>query len=62
MLDWPPGRIGPVECAIIKPEVQMEIKETMPVWVPGRPRRPKDVVDVATLRQALADQQDVDAE
>jgi Aminoglycoside-2''-adenylyltransferase len=56
MLDWPTGRIGRLESAIVNPEVQVEIKEMMPVWVPGRSRRPKDLLDVAILRQALADQ------
>jgi DNA-binding transcriptional MerR regulator len=28
-------------------------RTTMPVWVPGRPRRLKDAEDVARLRQAL---------
>jgi hypothetical protein len=57
MLDWPPGRIGPVQCPIISPEVQIESKEMMPVWVPGRPRRPKDAEDIARLRQALESRQ-----
>jgi hypothetical protein len=39
-LDWPPGRIVELQVAIVNPHVQIEIKE-MPVWVPGRPRRPK---------------------
>jgi hypothetical protein len=52
MLDWPPGRIGELQIPIINPHVQIEIKE-MPVWVPGRPRRPKDAEDIARLRQAL---------
>jgi hypothetical protein len=49
----PPGRIGLVQCPIISPEAQIESKEMMPVWVPGRPRRPKDAEDIARLRQAL---------
>jgi len=54
MLDWlPAGRIGSVQCRIISPAVQIECKEMMPVWVPGRPRRPKDAEDIARLRQAL---------
>jgi len=52
MLDWPPGRIGPVRCPIISPHVQIESKEMMPVWVPGRPRRPKDAEDIAPARGA----------
>ena len=51
-LDWPPGRIGELQVAIVNPHVQIEIKE-MPVWVPGRPSRPKDAEDIARLRQAL---------
>jgi Aminoglycoside-2''-adenylyltransferase len=54
MLDWPAsGRIGDLQAPIISPYVQIEIKEMMPVWVPGRPRRLKDAEDVARLRQAL---------
>jgi hypothetical protein len=53
MLDWPPGRIGPVQCTVISPDVQIESKETMPERVPGCPRRPKDAEDIARLRQAL---------
>jgi hypothetical protein len=53
MLDWPPGRIGAVQCPIISPHVQIESKEMMPIWVPGRPRRKKDAEDIARLRHAL---------
>jgi len=54
MLDWPDaGRIGSVRCPIISPHVQIESKEMMPVWVPGRPRRQKDADDIALLRRAL---------
>jgi hypothetical protein len=38
----------------MSPEAQIESKEMMPVWVPGRPRRPKDAADIALLRQALS--------
>ena len=41
MLDRPPGRLGAVECAIINPAVQIEIKEMMALWVPGRPNAPR---------------------
>ncbi|GAA3340132.1 hypothetical protein GCM10020358_26530 [Amorphoplanes nipponensis] len=54
LLDGPPGRIGDVECPIVSPRAQIEIKEMMPVWVPGLPRRAKDSEDVARLRAALA--------
>jgi hypothetical protein len=53
MLDWPPGRIGPVVCPIISPHVQIECKEMWTTWVPGSRRRPKDVPDIARLRRAL---------
>jgi hypothetical protein len=53
MLDWPAGRIAGLQVPIISPYVQIEIKEMMPLWVPERPRRPKDAEDVARLRQAL---------
>jgi hypothetical protein len=32
---------------------QIEIKEMMPVWVPGMRRRAKDAEDIARLRAAL---------
>jgi catechol 2,3-dioxygenase-like lactoylglutathione lyase family enzyme len=53
MLDWPAGRIGPTECPIISPHVQIECKEMWPTWMPGSPRRDKDALDAARLRQAL---------
>jgi hypothetical protein len=53
MLDAAPGRIGPVQCPIISAAAQIEIKQMMPVWVPGRPRRAKDARDIARLRAAL---------
>jgi hypothetical protein len=53
MLDAPPGRIGSIVCPIISPAAQIEIKQMMPVWVPGRPRRAKDADDVVRLHAAL---------
>jgi catechol 2,3-dioxygenase-like lactoylglutathione lyase family enzyme len=53
MLDWPPGQIGPVQCPIISPHVQIECKEQWTTWLPDSPRRDKDATDVALLRQAL---------
>jgi hypothetical protein len=53
MLDSPPGGIGQACCPIISPAAQIEIKQTMPIWVPGRPRRAKDAADVARLQSAL---------
>jgi hypothetical protein len=54
MLDAPPGRIGDLECPVISPRAQIEIKKMMPVWVPGMARRSKDAADIARLRAALA--------
>ncbi|MEU9038664.1 hypothetical protein AB0D45_27705 [Streptomyces sp. NPDC048352] len=48
-----PGRLGGLECRVVSPEAQIEIKRMMPVWVPERPRRPKDAVDAARLEAAL---------
>jgi hypothetical protein len=48
------GRIGNLSCPIIAPRAQIEIKQMMPVWVPGSPRRAKDAEDIARLRAALA--------
>jgi hypothetical protein len=54
MLDWPLGRIGDLRCPIISPAAQIEIKRMMPVWVPGMPRRPKDIEDIALIESAIA--------
>jgi hypothetical protein len=56
MLDGPTGRIGKLQCPIISPRAQIEIKEMTPVWIPGFPRRAKDASDVRLLRAALAEQ------
>ncbi|MET9183507.1 aminoglycoside adenylyltransferase [Kitasatospora aureofaciens] len=56
MLDAPVGRIGALRCPIIGPCAQIEIKQMMPVWVPGRPRRRKDAEDIARLEAALGQQ------
>jgi hypothetical protein len=56
LLDGPVGRIGSQCCAIVSPLAQIEIKQMMPVWVPGRPRRPKDATDIARLEAALRDE------
>jgi hypothetical protein len=53
MLEAPPGRIGGLECPIIDPRAQIEIKQMMPVWVPERPRRAKDAADITRLQAAL---------
>jgi aminoglycoside-2''-adenylyltransferase len=53
MLDGSPGRLGGLTCRIVNPRAQIEIKQMMPVWVPGLPRRPKDAEDIARLRAAL---------
>ncbi|RKR92447.1 hypothetical protein BDK92_6888 [Micromonospora pisi] len=54
MLDSPPGRLGDVRAPIIAPAAQIEIKEMMPVWVPGMPRRDKDRADILLLRRAMS--------
>ncbi|MER5333314.1 aminoglycoside adenylyltransferase [Micromonospora sp. NPDC002717] len=55
MLTGPPGRIGPLAVPVISVAAQIEFKEMFPVWMPGRPRRPKDAADLARLRAAVAD-------
>ncbi|MBG0560995.1 nucleotidyltransferase domain-containing protein [Actinoplanes aureus] len=57
---WPHGMLaGPspilagIRCPVVEPHAQIEIKQMMPVWVPGRPRRPKDAADIARLQAAL---------
>ncbi|MEU2392910.1 aminoglycoside adenylyltransferase [Streptomyces sp. NPDC007369] len=56
MLEASAGRIGALQCRIVSPRAQMEIKRMMPVWVPGRPRRRKDAEDIARLAAALREQ------
>ncbi|WP_204070911.1 nucleotidyltransferase domain-containing protein [Planotetraspora phitsanulokensis] len=53
MLDAPPGWLNELQCPIISPAAQIEIKQMMPVWVPGMPRRDKDLEDIARLQAAL---------
>jgi hypothetical protein len=53
MLTFDPGHIGGLRCPIINPQAQREIKEMMPLWMPGFPRRAKDAQDIALLRAAL---------
>lgn len=48
-----PGRLRGLECPVISPEAQIEIKRMTPVWMPERPRRPKDAEDVARIEAAL---------
>jgi hypothetical protein len=54
LLDGRAWRLGGVAFRIVSPRAQIEIKEMMPVWVPGMARRDKDRADVARLRAALA--------
>ncbi|WP_155375687.1 nucleotidyltransferase domain-containing protein [Catellatospora vulcania] len=53
MLDGPPGHLNGLSCPVISPQAQLEIKKMMPVWVPGLPRRDKDLADIALLAGAL---------
>ncbi|WP_405429729.1 nucleotidyltransferase domain-containing protein [Micromonospora sp. NBC_00617] len=50
MLDAPHGRIGPLTVPTISVAAQIEFKQMYPVWMPERPRRPKDADDLARLR------------
>lgn len=50
LLDAPMGRLGELTCPVVGVAAQIEIKEMMPVWVPGLPRREKDMSDLARLR------------
>ncbi|SBT46987.1 nucleotidyltransferase domain-containing protein [Micromonospora auratinigra] len=52
MLAAPPGRIGPLTAPVISVAAQIEFKEMYPVWMPQRPRRPKDAGDLARLRDS----------
>jgi hypothetical protein len=47
------GHLAGLSCPVINPAAQIEIKQMMPTWVPGRPRRDKDLADIARLRTSL---------
>ena len=47
------GHIGDLRCPVISPRAQVEIKQMMPTWVPGMPRRPKDAEDIRRIEQKL---------
>ncbi|WP_067508006.1 nucleotidyltransferase domain-containing protein [Actinoplanes sp. TFC3] len=55
LLDGGTGQIGDVVCPIVAPRAQIEIKQMMPVWVPGLRRRPKDAEDIARLNHRLSE-------
>ena len=48
-----PGRLDGVQSKILSPRAQVEIKKMMPIWVPGRPRRQKEMDDIARIETAL---------
>lgn len=52
MLDAPPGRLGSRSAPTISVAAQIEFKQMYPIWMPERPRRPKDADDLARLRGA----------
>ncbi|GIH03341.1 hypothetical protein Rhe02_14080 [Rhizocola hellebori] len=54
MLDGPPGRLGGLVCPMVSVPAQIEIKEKMPIWVPARPRREKDTLDIERLRAYIS--------
>nr|WP_281187762.1 hypothetical protein [Glycomyces harbinensis] len=56
MLEGSSGRIGALRCGIISPRSQIEIKQMMPVWALGRPRRKKDADDITRLAAVLQEQ------
>jgi hypothetical protein len=47
------GRIGSVNCRIVSPEAQLEVKERWEEWT-GRPARDYDARDIALLREIVA--------
>ncbi|WP_230010323.1 nucleotidyltransferase domain-containing protein [Microbacterium sp. Bi128] len=46
-------QLGGIQCAVISPAAQIEIKQMMPTWVPGLPRRSKDAADMDLLAEAV---------
>ncbi|WP_410811744.1 nucleotidyltransferase domain-containing protein [Micromonospora sp. 067-2] len=58
MLDAPPGRIGSLSAPTISVAAQIEFKQMYPVWMPERPRRPKDADDLARLHRRHVDAAD----
>jgi hypothetical protein len=55
MLEGPVRRLEGVIHRVISVESQIEIKEMMPTWVPGRTRRNKDREDIERLRALSRD-------
>jgi hypothetical protein len=55
MLEGPLRQLGDVIHRVISVESQIEIKEKMPTWVAGRPRRKKDREDIERLRALSRD-------
>lgn len=53
LLDGEPGRLGGLDCPVVAPRAQIEIKRMMPVWNPSLPRREKDRADIALLEGHL---------
>ncbi|MGB7980216.1 MAG: hypothetical protein WCF36_05435 [Candidatus Nanopelagicales bacterium] len=47
------GHIGALRCPVISPRAQVEIKQMMPMWVPGMPPRSKDAEDIRRIEQKL---------
>jgi len=47
------AQLAGLTCPVISPAAQVEIKQMMPVWVPGRPRRDKDLADIARINTAM---------
>ena len=54
-LEGPARELGAVIHRVISVESQIEIKEMMPTWVAGRPRRRKDREDIDRLRALCRD-------
>jgi hypothetical protein len=47
------GWIGTIECPIINPPVQIEIKQKFPEWRPDLPVHEKHQLDIKRLREGL---------
>lgn len=46
-------QLGGIQCPVISPAAQIEIKQMMPTWVPGLPTRLKDAADIDLLAEAV---------
>lgn len=57
MLQGGEGQIGSIRSRYINPLAQVEMKKMMPIWIPQRRRRRKDLTDIARIEAELRRQE-----